>query len=89
MRSRSAAASDGRAAADAAAADPRACFSESLRVFKEINAEGEQACTLRAWAEFELQQGQTDEGRKRAKAARDIFLRLGTASEVERTDAML
>jgi predicted ATPase/class 3 adenylate cyclase len=89
MMSRGAAASDSRAPADATVADPRVCFSESLRVFKEINAEGEQARTLRAWAEFELQQGQTDEGRKRAKAARDIFLRLGTASEVERTDALL
>ena len=70
-------------------AEPRACFSESLRVFQQMNAEGEQARTLRAWAEVELQAGKTEESRKMAEEARGIFLRLGMAFEVEETDALL
>jgi len=89
MKNRSADAQAGSTASGAPIAEPGACFAESLRVFKQMNAEGEQARTLRAWAEFELQQGRTEEGRKRSEEARRIFLRLGMGSEVERTDALL
>ena len=70
-------------------AEPEVCFAESLRVFKQMNAEGEQARTLRAWAEFEFNQGRGDEGRKKSEAARAMFLRVGAASEVARTEALL
>ena len=55
-----------RLAANTSAAEsaPNAdsCFAESLRVFKKINAESEQAGTLRAWAEFELRNGRSGPG---------------------------
>ena len=69
----------------ASVTEPHACFTESLRVFKQINAEGERARTLRAWAEFELHQGRTEEGRKKLEEARSIFQQLGMTLEVERT----
>ena len=69
--------------------DPAACFAESLAVFRKINAEGEQARTLRAWAEFDLREGRTETGRARAHEARTIFLRLAATPEVFRTDALL
>jgi predicted ATPase/class 3 adenylate cyclase len=69
--------------------DAADCFTESLRVFKKMNAHGEQARTLRAWAEFELRQGRFNDGRKKGHEARSIFLQLGAAAEVARTDALL
>ena len=89
MKNPDADAQAGSAASSAPIAEPGACFSESLRVFKQMNAAGEQARTLRAWAEFELQQGRTADGRKKSEQARGIFLHLGMRSEVERTDALL
>lgn len=85
MKKRRADARPVSAAAGLALAEPSACFTESLRVFKLINAEGEQARTLRAGAEFELHEGRTEEGRKKLEAARSIFQRLGMTLEVERT----
>jgi hypothetical protein len=69
--------------------EPDACFSESLPVFNKMNAEGEQARTLLAWAAFELQQNHADEARNKSKLARDIFLRLGMTSEAERAQAFV
>jgi class 3 adenylate cyclase/tetratricopeptide (TPR) repeat protein len=69
--------------------EPDACFSESLRVFNKMNAEGEQARTLVAWAAFELQQGRADEARNKSELARDIFLRLGMTSEAERAQLLI
>jgi len=68
---------------------PEHCFAESLRVFREMKAEGEQARTLRAWAEYELEEGHSEEGTKMLRRARDIFFRLGTALEVHTTDLLL
>lgn len=70
-------------------AEPEACFAESLRVFEVMNAEGEQARTLRAWAEFEFEQGRDESGRKKTEAARVMFQRLGAVSEVAKTEALL
>lgn len=67
--------------------DPRACFSESLKVFQQMNAEGEQARTLLAWAEFERQDGQAQESRNKSEAARSIFAKLGMTAELERGDS--
>ncbi len=60
--------------------DPPACFDKSLRLFRHIDAEGEQARTLQAWAEFELQQGRAHESRKKSEEAESILRRLGAAS---------
>jgi predicted ATPase len=68
--------------------DPRACFAESLKVFAEMKAEGEEARTLRSWAEFELRQGRLEAGREMLEKARSIFLRLGADGEVAQMDAM-
>ena len=67
---------------------PRSCFEESLRVFRQMKAEGEQARTLRAWAQYEVRQRRAAAGRKMWGEARDLFLRLGLAAEVEKMDAV-
>ena len=69
--------------------DPPNCFTESLRVFQRINAEGEQARTLRDWGIFELEQGRVAQGRKRLLEAREMFLQLGARFEVATTQALL
>jgi hypothetical protein len=65
--------------------EPDACFQQSHQIFKKIDAEGEAAGTLRAWAEFDLQNGRDAEGRKRLEEAQTILRRLGalTAGESE------
>jgi tetratricopeptide (TPR) repeat protein len=65
------------------------CFSESLRIFQKINAQGEQARTLRAWGEFQWQKKLPEEARKKLGEAREIFLLLGAASETSRTEALI
>ncbi len=73
----------------AAIAEPAACFRESLRVFQQMNAEAEQARTLRVWAKFELEQGRHDEASEKWEAAQSIFLRLGMPLAAERKDTWL
>jgi hypothetical protein len=73
---------------DGAEPAPRACFEESLRVFRQMNAEGEQARTLRAWAQYEVQQRHAAPGEKMWHEARDLFLRLGLSAEVQKMDTM-
>lgn len=68
---------------------PRACFEESLRVFRQIDAQGEQARTLRAWAQHELQAGQAEAGQKMWAESRNLFLRLGLSAEVAKMDELL
>ena len=84
-----AAKSPATAGAGAAIHDPDACFGESLRVFRLINAEGEQACTLLAWGETELRRGQPEAARQHLVEARAVFLRLGMMPEVQKADALL
>jgi class 3 adenylate cyclase/tetratricopeptide (TPR) repeat protein len=69
--------------------DPRVCFANSLNIFKRMEAECEAARTLRAWAEFELSLGLTQDARQRLAEARAIFERLGATPEVVRTDALV
>jgi tetratricopeptide (TPR) repeat protein len=57
--------------------NPDGCFHESHRIFKKINAESEAARTLRAWAEFDLQNGRVQEGNKKLEEAQTILRRLG------------
>lgn len=76
-------------ASEPPAADPPRCFAESLRIFQLINAEGERARTLRAWAQFELQLGLVVEGRKKLCEARDIFRKLGAVFELAATEKLL
>ena len=69
--------------------DPEACFAESLRVFKTMNAEAEQGRTLRAWARFDTAEGRAEQGREKAQAAQEIFKRLEMPLAVERVDTWL
>jgi tetratricopeptide (TPR) repeat protein len=62
---------------DQTPSEPQACFLESHQIFKKINAESEAARTLRAWAEFDLQNGRAQEGNKKLDEAKTIFRRLG------------
>jgi tetratricopeptide (TPR) repeat protein len=64
---------------------PEACFAESLRLFKKINADAEQARTLRAWAEYERRRGHAASAEKMNIEARAIFERLNMAAEIART----
>jgi tetratricopeptide (TPR) repeat protein len=65
------------------------CFGESLRIFQKINAQGEQARTLRAWGEFQWQKNLPDEARKTLADAREIFLLLGAVSETALTEELI
>lgn len=64
----------------------RACFQESLRIFREAGADGEQAYTLKAWGAHELKSGDKKEGEKLWAQAREIFQRLGMKAELERME---
>jgi tetratricopeptide (TPR) repeat protein len=64
--------------------DAAACFAESEQIFTEMGAEGERARTLRAWARYEMDQGDPARGKAMWQEARDIFTRLGMELEVER-----
>ena len=61
-----------------------ACFAESDRVCRESGMEGERALTLRAWATYELEQGNAARGDELWLEARGIFRRLGAHMEVAR-----
>ena len=63
--------------------DPQSCFLKSHQIFKKINAESEAARTLRAWAEFDLQNGRVEEGNKRLEEAQTILHRLGAVAPAE------
>jgi class 3 adenylate cyclase/tetratricopeptide (TPR) repeat protein len=65
--------------------DPEACFHESHRIFRKINAASEAARTLRAWAEFDLQTGRVLEGNKKIEEAQSIFRRIGVLAPSEST----
>ncbi len=67
--------------------DAAACFAESLRVFTEMGAEGQRARTLRAWARYEMERGDKEQGEGMWQEAREIFEQLGMTLEVERMDA--
>jgi predicted ATPase/class 3 adenylate cyclase len=73
-----------RAENQGATQDPAACFAESLRVFAEAGMEGERAQTLRAWASYELEQGDKAHGRALWQEAHEIFTRLGMTGEADR-----
>jgi tetratricopeptide (TPR) repeat protein len=79
----------GEAAPATTLPDPETCFSESMRVFEQMNAEAERARTLRVWGKFDLEQGRTKEGRERLEASRSIFNRLEMTLVVERTDTWI
>ena len=69
--------------------DPGHCFAESLRVFSGIKAAGEQARTLRAWAEYDIQSGHLEPARQKLQAARTTFLQLEATPEVTATETLL
>jgi tetratricopeptide (TPR) repeat protein len=71
------------------APEPVNCFRESLRVFKEMKAEAEQARTLRAWSKYELDQGHEDEGIQKEVQAQSIFTRLSMPLAASRKDTWL
>lgn len=62
------------------------CFEEALRVFVELGAEAERARTLQAWAEYEIQKGDKEEGARMWQEARAAFEQLGLELEVARMD---
>lgn len=63
---------------------PRSCFMESLRIFTDIGAEGEQARTLWAWADYERRIGDAAQGDAMWQQALDLFTRLGMEMEARR-----
>jgi tetratricopeptide (TPR) repeat protein len=61
-----------------------ACFAESDRICRETGMEGERAKTLRAWAQYDLEQGDPTRGMARWTEAREIFERIGASLEANR-----
>lgn len=59
-------------------------FTESLRIATETEMTGERARTLKAWALYELQNGQPEAGAAKWQEARELFASLGATQEVER-----
>lgn len=57
--------------------EPWECFAESLRIFTEVGMEAERARTLRDWASYEQQRGDSRRGQAMWQEAREIFSRLG------------
>jgi hypothetical protein len=53
--------------------DPAACFAESLRLYDNIGAKDEMARTLLLWADFEQQQGRTEQSREKTDRAHGIL----------------
>ena len=53
------------------------CFARSLEVFTETGMEGERARTLRAWARYEMEHGDSERGAEMLEEARRIRGRLG------------
>ena len=68
---------------------PSECFSESLRVFQQIKAEGERARTLRAWGNYELTNGSVASGLQKLQEALDMFSRLDARFEVLEIENLL
>src|SRR5947209_20613157 len=69
--------------------NPEQCFAESLAVFRKIQAEVEQARTLRAWAQHDLRQGWTAESQVRLAEASVIFEKVGALAEAAETENLL
>ncbi len=62
--------------------DARSCFSESLRVWTQVDAQAERARTLRAWANFERASGDETRYRELSNEAQEIFSRLKMEFEI-------
>jgi Predicted ATPase len=69
---------------DAQTRDAEGCFKESLRIFTEFGMEAERARTLREWARYEEERGDTESAEVMSKEAVEIFERLGMRFEVAR-----
>lgn len=61
-----------------------ACFTESTRIFAEMDAPAERARTLREWARYEYAKGDRARGEELWTAARVCFTRLGMDIELDR-----
>ncbi len=62
------------------------CFKKSEKIFVDVGANGERAHTLKAWAEFEMESGDKEQGKKMWGEAKDIFQRLDMPAEVKRME---
>lgn len=63
-------------------------FTESLRIATETEMTGERARTLKAWALYELQNGEREPGEAKWHEARELFASLGATQEVERMERL-
>ncbi len=69
--------------------NPALCFDESVRVFKQINSQGEQARSLRDWGIYEIKRGKAADGINKLRAALAIFQEQEAAFEVAATEKLL
>ena len=69
--------------------NPALCFDESVRVFKQIDAQGEQARSLRDWGVYETKRGRSNDGITKLRAALAIFRKQEAAFEVVVTEKLL
>jgi predicted ATPase/class 3 adenylate cyclase len=70
-------------------AGPDQCFQESLSVYQKIGARGEEARTLRIWAEFDLQCHHDRACREKLEKSLQMFQTLDMASEINKANALL
>lgn len=57
--------------------DARECFANSVKLLKEAGARAERARTLIVWADYELEQGDRQQGETMRQTAKRIFGQLG------------
>lgn len=89
MNSNSTPPANGQPATGSEPRTPEQCFAESLAVFLKIKAEVEQARTLRAWAQHELQHARNDQSKARLIDAGAIFKKVGAKAEAAETENLL
>jgi len=57
--------------------DARVCFARGLQIFTETGMEDERARTLQAWAKYEIERGDREQGEGMEQEAREILAQLG------------
>jgi len=64
------------------------CFKDADKMFNEMGMSGERARNLRAWAQYEIKNGDREQGLQMWGEARQLFETQGATAEVERMDAI-
>lgn len=69
--------------------DPDFCFKESLQIYQHIGAKGEQARTLRLWAELDLKRHRIDDARSKLMEAQGGLQELRMTADLDEVEKLL